>query len=370
MKKNNRNFFLINAANLHSGGAIQVATSFINEVISIERDDFDVVVSSEIDKELRLIKAPIEKLHFYTVIDVHGLHALHNYEFTRLIFSYRTVFTIFGPLYVLKKPIISIVGFAQPWVIYPNNEIFMTYGFFKRIMIRFKFSLQKYFYFKSDKLIVELDHVKEGLQKLIQNTEIIVINNCISSVFFDRSKWLPVDYMREDDDIILLGIVSRDYSHKNLDILPDIAKVLKHLYKMKVKFLVTLTNEEWLNRKGEFHTYVDNVGPINTVQCPSFYNLLDGVIFPSLLECFSATPIEAMMMKKPVFASDRLFVRQACGNFVNYFNPTEPKSIAKMIYNYFVMREDDKFSFVEDAYKHALKYNNPSKRAMKYIQLV
>ena len=370
MKKNSSKKTLINATNLHSGGAVQVATSFINEMVALEKVDFDVIVSSEIDNELRFIKTPVEKFHFYSVINVFGLHTLYNYKFTRLILSYSTVFTIFGPLYILKKPIKSIVGFAQPWIIYPNNEIYMAYDFFDKLMARFKYFIQKYFYFKSDKLIVELDHVEEGLNRLVKNTDIIVVNNCISSIFSDTNKWLPVNYIRADHDIILLGIVTRDYPHKNLDILPDIAKALRCMYKMNVKFLVSLTNEEWLNRDGEFHTYVDNVGPINTLQCPLFYNLLDGVIFPSLLECFSATPIEAMMMKKPVFASDRLFVRQACGNFVNYINPVKPNSIAKIIYKYFLKDTDEKLSFIESAYIQALKYNNPSKRAIKYIQSI
>ena len=93
-----------------------------------------------------------------------------------------------------------------------------------------------------------------------------------------------------------------------------------------------------------------------------------GVIFPSLLECFSATPIEAMIMKKPVFASDRLFVRQSCDGFVNYFDPNSPESIAKSIYIYFLQNELQRSSFVDSAYNHALKYNNPSSRALKYIK--
>ena len=130
---------------------------------------------------------------------------------------------------------------------------------------------------------------------------------------------------------------------------------------MDVRFLVTLTNEEWLKRDDRFHAYVDNVGSISIAQCPSFYNLLDGVIFPSLLECFSATPIEAMIMKKPVFASDRLFVKQACEDFVNYFDP---------IYKYFLKKKSQNLNFIENAYNQALKYNNPSERAKKYIKII
>jgi len=370
IEKNNSKKILINATNLHSGGAIQVAASFINEIILFEDVDFDVIVSSEVNNELKSIKTRVEQFHSYSVINTYGFSILFNYKFLRFILSYQTVFTIFGPLYILKNLEKSIVGFAQPWIVYPNNEIYRSYGFFNKLMARLKHSIQKYFYFKSDKLIVELDHVKEGLKGLTKNIDIVVVNNCISSIYSNSNKWASVNYIRSDHNTLLLGIIARDYPHKNLNILPDIAETLKSTYKMNVKFLVTLTDEEWLNRDSRFRSYIDNVGQLSVVQCPSFYNLLDGVIFPSLLECFSATPIEAMIMKKPVFASDRLFVKQVCGDFVKYINPIDPVDIAKIIYNYFLMGSNERLSFIESAYIQALRYNNPSERDKQYIQTI
>jgi hypothetical protein len=361
---------LINATNLHSGGAVQVAVSFLNELIHLNEVDVDVIVSSKVHSELKSINAIVEKFNSYDIYNTFGFGALIDFKFTNIILSYSTVFTIFGPLYIWKKPKNSIVGFAQPWIIYADNEIYKYYGFFDKVTIRLKYLIQKYFYFKSDKLIVELEHVKKRLSQLTKKTDSVVVNNCISSIYSNSKKWLPINYIRLDSDIILLGIVTRDYPHKNLNILPDIAEVLKSTYKMDIKFLVTLTDEEWLKRSNRFHTYVDNVGQISVAQCPSFYNLLDGVIFPSLLECFSATPIEAMIMKKPVFASDRLFVRQVCEDFVSYINPTDSANIAKIIYKYFLMSENERLNFIEGAYIQALKYNNPSERARKYIQTI
>ena len=361
---------LINASNLHSGGAVQVAVSFLNELIHLKQVDIDVIVSSKVHRELKSINAEVERFSSYNIYDTSGFSALIDFKFTNIILSYGTVFTIFGPLYTWKKPKNSIVGFAQPWIIYADNEIYKSYGFLYKVIVRLKYSIQKYFYFKSDKLIVELEHVKKELKKLEKKKESVVVNNCISSIYSTSEQWQPIEYARIDQNIVLLGIVTRDYPHKNLNILPYVAEILKHTYKMDVRFLVTLTNEEWLKRDDRFHAYVDNVGSISIAQCPSFYNLLDGVIFPSLLECFSATPIEAMIMKKPVFASDRLFVKQACEDFVNYFDPIEPDSIAESIYKYFLKKKSQNLNFIENAYNQALKYNNPSERAKKYIKII
>ncbi|MBT3583408.1 MAG: hypothetical protein HN509_00765, partial [Halobacteriovoraceae bacterium] len=111
------------------------------------------------------------------------------------------------------------------------------------------------------------------------------------------AKWVNIDFNKQKSDLTL-GIVSRDYPHKNLKVLPDVAVALRQIYGINVRFLVTLTDDEWSMRDLRFYKYIDNVGSINIAQCPSFYKLLDGVIFPSLLECFSATPIESMIMKK------------------------------------------------------------------------
>ena len=371
-KRSNSNGFervLINAANLHSGGGVQVAVSFIQELISIGEVRIDIVVSSEIDAELRTIKSQVERFNSYRVYNVFGIRSLFDYKFLKDISSYRSVFTIFGPLYSWIKPQNSIVGFAQPWIIYPENEVINSYNFFQKLLLKAKFAIQRYFYFRSDALVVEANHVRNGLKRLNGKIDPIVVNNCISSVYFDKKKWRNVNYNRKNGSL-LLGVVTRDYPHKNLKILPHVAKILKKKYNVSVKFLVTLTKEEWQNKDDDFRQYVDNVGAISVAQCPTFYNLLDGVIFPSLLECFSATPIEAMIMKKPIFASDRLFVKEVCRDLANYFDPNDLDSIALSIYSYFFHSKCDHLDFIDDAYNQALQFNNPSERAINYMRII
>ena len=362
---------LINAANLHNGGGVQVAVSFIYEIDKLKKYNFDVIVSNVVHIELVSLGVSVDSFNSYKIFDSRGILILLNFKFQKLLLNYDVVFTIFGPLYSWKKPNMNIVGFAQPWIIYPRNEIFYSYNYFNKLKVLVKYFLQWTFYRKSDKLLVELDHVKQRLNQLhdTSNIKILVANNCISSLYFNKNKWVNINFNKQKSDLTL-GIVSRDYPHKNLKILPDVAEVLRQIYGINVRFLVTLTDDEWSMRDLRFYKYIDNVGSINIAQCPSFYKLLDGVIFPSLLECFSATPIESMIMKKPVFASDRLFIKQACDSFVNYFDPNNTESIARSIYKYFLKNELQRSNFVDNAYNHALKYNNPSARAVKYIKTI
>ena len=113
---------LINAANLHNGGGVQVASSFINELpflSSVAVKEFDILVSSEVDRNIdQSVK------NFFQNYTVYNIFGVKNYKKNLGIFdSYDLVFTVFGPCYYPVKGI-DIIGFAKPWIIYPRNECY------------------------------------------------------------------------------------------------------------------------------------------------------------------------------------------------------------------------------------------------------
>jgi len=364
-----RKNILINAMNLHSGGGIQVAASFVYELSHLKYKWCDVAVSSEVHREIMSIGVDVNRFTSYYVHDANGVLALFDFYFVKALFRYDVVFTVFGPLYSLIKPKKSVVGFAQPWIIIPDNEIYEKLGFIKKKLVRIKYYIQKKFYFMSDEIIVELEFVKRLLSCYYSNNNICVVNNCVSGVFLRDDQWRPVSYDKQGSSL-LLGIVSRDYPHKNLDILTCVGRILDENYNLSVKFLVTLTDEEWQSKNAEFYDYVENIGKVDIQQCPSFYRLLNGVVFPSLLECFSATLVEAMIMEVPVFASDREFVHDVCGVHAIYFEPLNPQDIASKIYAYFSNNNSNVYHELLAAKGHAKKFSNPSVRAKKYIDIV
>ncbi|MFX5615017.1 glycosyltransferase family 1 protein, partial [Acinetobacter baumannii] len=69
---------LINAANLHSGGGVQVASSFINELPFVSNNIikyFDIIVSSEVDKNISQTTKS-----FFKHYKVHNIFGLKNYK--------------------------------------------------------------------------------------------------------------------------------------------------------------------------------------------------------------------------------------------------------------------------------------------------
>lgn len=362
---------LINASNLHVGGAVQVASSFIYEASYMPRDfsHVHVVVSNEVDIALTRTNTRKEIFGHYEVLDTHGLDALTS-SLNEKIFKYSTVFTIFGPNYLRVKSPREIVGFAQPWIINPNNPIFTNMGLSKKLLTRFKFAIQWLFFLRADHYIVELQHVKSDLaaKKNIALSKISVVHNSASSIYLNRSQWRPIQIDKKLG-FIGLGFATRDYPHKNTNILPYVADILRSEYGLSVHFYLTLRAAEYANKDNFFKEHVSAVGEIFPDQCPSFYSQMDGVIFPSLLECFSATPLEAMMMRKPLFASDRDFVRDICGDNVIYFNPLDPAEIAAKIAQYFNGTLESPLD-LDKAVLHAQLFSSATARAQQYLEII
>lgn len=367
-----RKNILINTSNLHLGGGLQVGISFLYEVSKLNIKDIfslHVIASNEVSEELARLNVDRDIFSSYDVVNTYGIKAIYS-KVNRNIKNYDLVFTVFGPNYLRMKAKKEIVGFAQLWMLNFDNPISRKMPFLKRIMLRSKFDLQWLFFLRSDHYIVELEHVKKGLiaNKGINDEKISVVYNTVSSLYLDNQYWKSITIDKKQEELSL-GIVTRDYPHKNLEILPSVAHALELKYNMKVHFYTTLNDLEWDTKDEYFKRYVSTVGSLSPDECPSFYEQIDGVIFPSLLECFSATPLEAMVMNKPLFASDRGFVRDVCGNHATYFNPLDADDIAENIASYF-KSDLDRTEQLQQARDHALNFSSAKGRAVQYLEII
>jgi hypothetical protein len=362
--------YCILGSNLHSGGGVQVAASFLAGLMEMPAlaAQCSVIVSSEVDKNLRQLNLRYESFLTYEVLDHYGLSMLWS-GLGRRLRDFDVVFTVFGPLYLIRKPKVSVVGFAQPWIIYPDNEIYHSLVWWEKLLVRIKFFLQALFFKRADMIIVELNHVKKSLvnQKIALHQKIRIVSNCLSDVFLNPKLWQPVNNLnKSSSNSLSLGFIGRAYPHKNIKILPAVLECLRSRYQIDVEIYVTLNHSEWAACSEEFRKKILNVGELTIAQCPEFYRAMDGIIFPSLLECFSATPLEVMVMERPLFASNRPFIRDVCGDFAYYFNPLDADDIASKIATYFL--DNDQINVnLSLAKSHAIHYPNNKKRVVDYM---
>lgn len=263
---------LLNASNLHVGGGVQVAASFLLELSKSDEPldglEVSVYASTEVDRNLSAAGFRPDAFSSYEVVDVFGLGALKSRSFARFR-GFDLVFTIFGPLYLPGRVSNHLVGFAQPWIIYPVNEVLNSLSSKQRLMLGLKFRLQWLFFRNADRLIVELGHVKRRLEhvKGFESKRIDVVSNCVSALYFDDSLWSSVPALNDlEPDVIRLGFVTRDYAHKNLDYLPRVGRELARISGKRYRFYVTLNEHEWGSRSTEFKEFVTTVGPPEQVK--------------------------------------------------------------------------------------------------------
>jgi hypothetical protein len=362
---------LINASNLHVGGGVQVATSYLFELSRIENlaKKFSVIASIEVTESLMELNTRFDAFNEFQTINTYGLN-VRSLLYLRGLINYDLVFTVFGPLYVLKPSFVSIVGFAQGWIIYPKNDSYSNLTFVRKLFSRLKYYVQGAFFRQSSLIVAELDHVRDGLVRelKISKDRVKIVRNCVSQVFHDPVNWRPVS-IPDADGCLRIGFVGRNYSHKNTKIFPEVQRFLNEKYGIRSKFYVTFTDDEWICAGEGFRKCCFNVGVLSVPQCPSFYESMDAVIFPSMLECFSATPLEAMIMRKPLFASNMSFNYNICLDYAFYFDPHSAESAADAIGKYFNKSSSDS-ELLTGAYWHALNFSNPKDRALKYCDLM
>lgn len=364
---------LVNCSNLHVGGGVAVASSFLDCLDpDYCRDAFEihVLVSSSVNANVVSLGVDTNRFASYRVKDIFGIKALMPHM-RRCFRGFDLVFTVFGPNYGFSSNVRNLVGFAQPNIIYPRHPLVNMLTTRKRLSRRVKYLVQTWFFSKSSAIVVELDHVKYGLRKKggFRDTRIYIVKSAVHHVYLDKNKWEDI-HVDEGSGDLCLGIISKNYLHKNLSILPKVKEILSDQYGLNVSFFVTFTPEEWSKCEPEFKMSIVNVGGLNLAQCPTFYSKMDGVIFPSVLECFSAVPIEAMKLKKPIFASDLNFIRDVCDTHANYFDPLSPDSVAKSVYEFFSLPEESRQEIINNAFEFMENYPGPDVRARNYLDII
>ena len=318
---------IYNFSNIKAGGGIQSSLSFLNFLSRLNfKKNNTLILSKKLNSILSKQKIDLTSFKVITVKNsIHKIFLLtfHNHD---------KVFTIFGPTYAFKKKGVKwINGFAQAWILFPKNKVYNEINLFNRYFLKIKFKIQEFIFSKSDILIVEHEKIQDLLINLYPNKEIIVAKNSVNQVFKRQRLWEKIEINSSKTKI---GIIGNSYIHKNLKILPKIKKKLIEEYGLESDFYVTLNTLEMKKMDDNFNQNINSVGEIPIYKCPSFYQQMDILFFPSNLECFSATPLESVFMQKKIVCADYFFNKYFSSPLIEYFEPNNIDDAAKKIYNH------------------------------------
>lgn len=365
---------LINASNLKKGGGIQVALSLIEEFSSYNSFLFHLVVSDSVFQQLKLGESSVNFfVSKYNLKPTVG-KAIFGYDsFLSKIeneFKPDWVFTVFGPSYWIPKSK-HLMGYAVPHYLYNDSPFFRVISFKERILV---FILKFLCYISLSKsnifFWVETEDVKYRLAKFlfINLSQIQVISNTCHSVFNDEVPFSNEKYDKFFSNISCKKVItiSSNYSHKNLNVINRIVPVLKK-NNILLKFYLTLKDAEFNNYRFD-NEYVLNLGPVDIADCPYLYSKIDFMFLPTLLECFSASYVEAMKMKIPILTSDLSFARGVCGNAAEYFDPLDEEDIVKKIV--FLINNESRVSqLISEGEMKLEEFLSPKERALSIINI-
>ena len=364
---------LINTATTYKGGGVQVARSFIEECKKFQDNEYHVILSQNL---AALIDPEIypENFFFYKI----------DYRPATRVFSFKprdqyfkilekeiqpdVVFTTSGPAY-WRPEAPHLVGYNLPHYIYPESPYFRKISAIDRLKWKLKGRVIRY-YFRNDAdaYVVQTDDVKSRLKRFINKNRVYTVSNTFSDDYrqpLEVPNKLPD---RKSNEFRFLSFSSW-YPHKNLEIIPKVIEQLTSEYRDRFRFVVTLPENKFrsvFNEKYRKHMF--NTGPVDPSEGPSLYRECDALFLPTLLECFSATYAEAMVMKKPIVTSDLGFARSICGDAALYVDPVDPKKITEKLIN-LAIDESIQEHLIRNGEQQVMSFLDSKGRTKAYLEI-
>lgn len=332
---------MIDASLQSVGGGVQVAVNFINSILKDKFiDDLLIVVSPQVDEQIDINLKP--NANYYVFQNASNfLKFKQGKELSQLEkkFNPDLVFIVFGPSY-WKPRAKSVQGFALPLMVYSEtvNKLHAK-KIMQKIKINFLHFIRK-FQIKNnfDYVVVETNTFKSLVVSRfnIDANKIFVVENSFNNKFNINEDFKLINKKNKYDFFVPTAY----YPHKNLEILVEVAYILKEEYSLHItfNFLLDKNSSAWIkiftlaeqkNVPECFSTY----GPVRNDKMCEFYQKNDCVILPTIAEVSSAVYPETFISKKLLFTSDLDFARELCGNAAIFFNPFSAEDIANKIFS-------------------------------------
>jgi len=323
---------LIDCSNLQVGGGIQVATSFINDLVKIDvKINFVIILSAQMKNEFRRQEFD----HRFTFIDITHDEQISILKRRSILkaaeqkYLPQKVFCVFGPSYY-KSQLSQTVGYAIPHYIYNESPYFELLSLKERLRLFFLKKIQLFLFKKnSNQLIFETEDARDKFldKNSFVTSDTFVVNNALNEIFYRKSHWSKMQLDIPKGQLSFLCL-SANYAHKNLKIIPQVIDELisKHSF-VNFRFYISVSKKE-VGFSDEYDPFIIYLGRVPLAQVPSLYQQMDILFFPTLLEVFSTTYLEAMYMGLPIVTTSMSFAKDILGSAASYYSPTNAQAAA------------------------------------------
>lgn len=355
------------------GGSLQGVVSIIRELVKFNENEYHIVLSKEVKEQLQGIVFP-ENMHLYDLPYKVGNRTVNLFlnrgYFNRLERELKpdVVLCTSGPMY-WKSKAPCLMGFNLPHHIYRESPYFDSIGtaaktrwFLRRTFHRF------YFRREGTAFFVQTDDVNERLREYLDRKEVFTVPNTFSVAYRNIEEFPNKLPERKEGEVRCLTI-SAYYPHKNLGIIKKVVDCLEAKGRKDIRFVVTLPQNYYDQLfPASYKDRIVNMGFVPSKEGPSLYKECDIMFLPTLLECFSASYAEAMIMQKPIITSDMGFAYCVCKDAAVYFNPVDANDIADKLVT-LIDDKDLQDSLVKKGVEQLKQFGTSEDRAQGVLEL-
>lgn len=331
---------LVNCSTLVQGGSLQVAAAFIEHALADpDTGHWEYMISSPVARELQGFGIDTSDSRF----SIFDSSPARNASQRRRVREIETrmqpdlVFTLFGPAYVRFRAR-HLCGVADPWVTHSSWLAFKSLGVSLESLKKLGTMFWKaVWWLSADYWWTEAPVARDGLISRMRCApeRVFIIPNTAGPQF-DRAK---AQASPPDGGQIRILCLSAYYSHKNLEIIPDVLKAVQEM-RPALDFQLTVTlppelpeSQQIVARAEELGVSdkLNNLGRVPVSETPALYERSHMCFLPSLLEVFSAVYPESLSTGVPLVTTKLRFATDVCKDAAAYFEPTNPQSAAEQI---------------------------------------
>lgn len=364
---------LINASNLKLGGGLQVADSVCRELYKYPQHHFTVVYNNALAECAKEIQAynNVRTVEYETPVDIKTTLTCRDKTLDNIVEStnIEAVLTIFGPSrWCPKVPHLS--GFAQGHIVQMDSPYWGILSTKQKLRIKWRLKLVKWSLDKSaDNYYTENPLITQRLQKMFPKKQVFTVTNNANQIFKHPQQWDKSITLPPFEGITFLTVAA-GYPHKNLRIIIPTCRYLEERHpEFKFRFVLTVNEEKLTGIDACARRHILFLGPVKIQQVPYLYEQSNVMFLPTLLECFSASYAEAMVMKIPVLTTDLDFARGLCGDAAMYFKAISPEALGEAVVR-LCADQNLRDELVKNGIEQLKKFDTSEERAQKLIELV
>lgn len=329
-------------------GGFQISCNFARAALNDKKTDWHLVVSEDVGEFIRLEFDPdlfSERVHVFPTQPSRQTYFKVRKELKALERELKpdVVYSILSPSYFFFDcP--EVMRCCNAWDLIPlSHPVFKVVNRSLAFRMKLKAQLIIYLMRKTKYFMTQTEEAKKGICHVTgtADSNVCVVPNVLNKTFAEAPKD-PIPH--EGYNIVMVGAPA---PHKNINILPEVARILRDKYRLKdVKFVTTFdpNTSSCVELAQKFKTndvehMWNNVGRKSQKELIDLYRSSDLGFFPSLLETFSATLLEYMCFGLPTVIADMTFNTEVMGDAAFTYPPFDAEKAADQIARIYLAKE-------------------------------